>query len=118
MKGGYIAPIIVPATPNGELMTMLREVAEREAVDGMKFKVLEKGGVKFKNVVQKSNPTAMPGCDDRDCLACKEERGKGGPCRRSNVNYEVGCQLCPQDGKCVYLGETSVLEVKNMMTNS
>ena len=50
---------------------------------------------------------ATPGCDDRSCLAFKEGRGKVGPCRRSNVNYEVGCQLCPQDGKCVYLGETS-----------
>ena len=49
----------------------------------------------------------MPGCNDRDWLSCKEERGKGGPCCRSNVNNEVGCQLCPQDGKCVYLGETS-----------
>ena len=30
IKGGYIAPIIVPATPNGELARMLKTVAESE----------------------------------------------------------------------------------------
>ena len=29
-KGGYIAPIIVPATPNSELAKSLREIAESE----------------------------------------------------------------------------------------
>ena len=106
-QGGYIAPIIVPATPNGELMKMLREVAELEKVDGMQFKILEKGGTRVKNILQKSNPLETPGCSDKQCLACSEERGKGGNCRRSNVNYSVGCQLCPQDNKSVYLGETS-----------
>ena len=29
-KGGYGAPIIVPATPNSELATILREIADQE----------------------------------------------------------------------------------------
>ena len=88
-------------------MNMLREVAEHEIVDGMTFKILEKGGTRVKNILQTSNPLATPGCSDKQCLACKAERGKGGNCRRSNINYAVGCQLCPQDKKSVYLGETS-----------
>ena len=106
-RGGYTAPIIIPATPDSELATMLRHVAEEEAIDGLRFKVLEKGGQMIKHRVQKSNPTATPGCSAKNCLACRGGRGKGGPCRKSNVQYEVACPLCPDDGKCVYVGETS-----------
>ena len=34
-------------------------------------------------------------------------RGTGGPCRKSNVVYEIACQLCPDDRQAVYLGETA-----------
>ena len=37
-EGGHIAPICVPSTPGGTLMKMMRQVAEREAKDGLKFK--------------------------------------------------------------------------------
>ena len=40
-KGGYIAPIMVPSTPDGELARMLRSVIENEAEEGMKFKIVE-----------------------------------------------------------------------------
>ena len=106
-KGGCIAPIIVPSTPNGELLSMLREVAETEAHPSMKFKIVEKGGRTVKRALQKSNPTASVGCESGDCLACKGGRGTGGPCRRSNVVYEMVCQICPEDNQAVYLGETA-----------
>ena len=57
-KGGYIAPIMVPA----KLAKLLREVAENESEDGLKFKVVETGGRTIKSIVQKPNPTATPGC--------------------------------------------------------
>ena len=47
-KGGYIAPIMVPSTPNGELASILRAVVEQEQSSGLKFKILETGGVTFK----------------------------------------------------------------------
>ena len=113
-RGGFIAPIIVPSTPNGELLQMLKEVAEQEAVPGLKFKVLEKGGLTVQHKVQRSNPSATPGCQDADCLPCKDGRGKGGCCRRGNVQYQMECQVCNvtdiQTGrtdKTVYIGETS-----------
>ena len=34
-KGGYTAPINVPATPNGELARMLKTVAESEQASGL-----------------------------------------------------------------------------------
>ena len=86
---------------------MLREVAEIEAHPSMKFKIVEKGGRTVKRALQKSNPTASVGCESGDCLACKGGRGTGGPCRRSNVVYEMACQICPEDNQAVYLGETA-----------
>ena len=106
-KGGYIAPIFVPATPGGELCKIMREVAENEAVGGLKFKIVEDGGTSVKRKTQRSNPTATAGCSGSDCHACKDGRGKGGNCRRSNVQYEMHCQDCPETNPTVYLGETA-----------
>ena len=33
--------------------------------------------------------------------------GTGGPCRKSNILYEIGCRQCPEDQQAVYLGETA-----------
>ena len=60
-----------------------------------------------KSELQRSNPTATPGCGKEDCIGCNIERGKGGRCHRNNVNYEIECQLCPEDNIPVYIGETS-----------
>ena len=106
-KGGHIAPIFVPATPGGELMKTMKKVADREAKEGIHFKVVEMGGRTLKSELQKSNPIATPGCDEANCLGCTTGRGKGGQCRRNNVNYQITCQLCPDDSKAVYIGETS-----------
>ena len=38
-KGGFIAPIFVPATPQGELAKLLRDMAETESEAGFKFKI-------------------------------------------------------------------------------
>ena len=106
-KGGFVAPIMVPSTPNGELAKMLREVVEREKEEGINFKIIESGGRAVKNIVQKSNPTATPGCADSDCLPCRGGRGKGGSCRKSNVQYSMECNQCPDSDPTVYIGETS-----------
>ena len=106
-KGGCIAPIIIPSTPNSELLQMLREVAQTEAQPGLQFRIIEKGGRTVKRATQKSNPTATGGCAGGDCLACKGGRGTGGPCRKSNILYEIGCRQCPEDQQAVYLGETA-----------
>ena len=59
-KGGYIAPIIIPATPNGELAKKIKEVTESES--SIKFKVIEKGGITLEKMFQNSNPTASGKC--------------------------------------------------------
>ena len=113
-KGGFIAPIFVPATPRGELAKTLREIADREAVDGLKFKIIETGGVSVERAVRNSNPTATPGCPNQDCLACKGGRGGGGFCLKSNIQYQLECGQCTGEEKGVYIGESS----RNLYTRS
>ena len=106
-KGGGIAPIFVPATPRSELLKRMRKAAEETEKEGIKFTLVEMGGRTIKSRLQKSNPTATPGCDLPDCPCCMEERGKGGQCHRNNVNYKVTCKLCPKGKEAVYIGETA-----------
>ena len=61
-KGGCIAPIIIPPTPNSELLNMLRETAKQEALPGLEFNIVESGGRTITSCVQLSNPTGSPGC--------------------------------------------------------
>ena len=90
-KGGHIAPIFVPPTPNGELANYLK----------VHFKIIETGGISLRSILQKSNPLKTLGCDNADCLPCKEGRGAGGDCEGGGVNYEIECQKCPGDKKSV-----------------
>ena len=112
-KGGYIAPIMVPPTPHSELAKMLRNVVEDERESGLKFKIVETGGIPIKSV-QNSNPSATPGCPDRECVPCRNGRGEGGNCRRSNIQYNMECEMCTEDRPTVYTGETS----RNLFTRA
>ena len=108
-KGGFVAPIIVPATPNGELAKMLKTAAESEPASGIKFKIIEKGGKPLGKIFQNSNPTASGKCGKENCYMDNQvENGK--MCHKSNVLYEWQCRSC--DSK--YIGETS----RNFFTRS
>ena len=61
----------------------------------------------LKQELQKSNPLSSPGCNKRDCFACIQSKGEEGQCHRSNINYEIGCQLCKDSEPTVYIGETA-----------
>ena len=113
-KRGHIAPIFVPVTPGGELAKRLRKIADKEKKKELHFNVVEMGGRTLKAEMQKSNPTATPGCQKEDCLPCSNGRGKGGKCHKSSVNYQIECLECPKDQRPVYHGETS----KNLYTRS
>ena len=45
-KGGHIAPIFVPPTPNSELANELKIIADNEAEAGVHFKIVETSGVR------------------------------------------------------------------------
>ena len=66
---------MIPCTPNGELARELRLIVEQEQREGIKLKIIETGGRTIKSQIQKSNPTATPGCSNGDCVACSGGRG-------------------------------------------
>ena len=99
-KGGYISPIIIPATPNSELAKMLREAADSEKDSGIRFKIIEKGGTSIEKLLQSSNPTASGKCNKSNCIV--DQQG-GKLCHKSNVMYEWKCKMCDSS----YIGETS-----------
>ena len=68
----------------------------------------------MRSILQKSNPLQNVGCDQADCLPCKYGRGEGGNCEGGGINYELECQLCPNNHKSVYIGESS----RNLFTRS
>ena len=70
------------------------------------------GGRTLKRELQRSNPTATPGCNKLDCMGCRSKRGEGGQGHQNNVNYEIACKLCDEANPAVYIGETS----RNMYT--
>ena len=76
-RGGHVAPIFVPPTPNSELAESLKSIADSEAEAGIHFKIVETGGLSIRSVLQKSNPLQTIGCDSDDCLPCAHSRGRG-----------------------------------------
>ena len=98
-KGGYESVMFVPATPH----SMLRKMVEEEVASStLKIKVVERTGVKVKNLLQRNNPYKKKTCDDNGCFVCSTTRN--GSCRKSGITYKISCKGdC--DGDC-YHGET------------
>ena len=99
-NGGYIAPIIVPATLNSELKDALVEIAEKTSDGKIRFKIVEKGGVTLERMLQKSNPTSSGFCGKEECDMCEGGRRS---CHKKNIVYEYECDL----DNYTYVGETS-----------
>ena len=113
-RGGYVAPIIVPATPNGELAVAMRKVCEAESIPGLKFKVSERGGKTLERQLHKSNPTATSECQRKDCGPCSQPEGNGGTklCQKTNICYRYSCKY--PGCNSFYTGESS----KNLYTRN
>ena len=101
-KGDYVAPIIIPATPNSELAKMLREVAETETDKRLRFKIVEKGGKTIERSLMRPNPTGDSQCKKPKCPVCPSG---GTMCHKHNICYKYKCNICEED--VVYIGETS-----------
>ena len=84
-KRGCVAPTFVPATRESKILKMINEGAKETEKKGIKFNLIETGGTTIKRELQNSNPIASPECSKVYFLCCKEERGGGGPCPKSNV---------------------------------
>ena len=80
---------------------MLKKVAASEP--GLRFNIIERGGVTVEKMLSKSNPTASAGCKQQKCLGCKQEGGIR-KCQKCNHLYSY---TCLEPGcKFKYLGES------------
>ena len=103
--GDYIAPIIVPATPNSELAKRLQKVANEESDGKIRLRVVERGGKSVEKHLVKLNPTGSDECGVPGCVGCPQPEGGGGGkiCHKCEIVYEGKCLKCP-DSK--YFGES------------
>ena len=111
-KNNTIAPIIVPSTPDSELLRRLRDVMDKSN-SKHKFTIVEKGGRTLESVLVNNNPMASGKCGRSKfkksrndpiipCIMCREGSIN---CDKHNINYIFKCMV---DGcKGVYIGETS-----------
>ena len=95
-----MSPIIVASTPGSVLAKKMREVTESYAECGVRFKIVEKGGISLGRMLQRPNPSASGVCGKEDCDMCKQG---GKLCHKTNVAYKYECNI---DKSC-YIGETS-----------
>ena len=99
--------MFVDATPNSELLNMLKATEELYKIDEDKrVKFVEKPGMKIINRVSLTDPFRK-NCIEEDCLSCKGSNFYTN-CRRFNIGYSLVCKLCEERGiHRVYQGESS-----------
>ena len=84
---------------------MLREVADRDVMPGLKFKLVERGGTMVKWTLQNTNPTTMGGCASGDCQACKGGRGEEGHAENQMCCMSFPVSSVQLTGKLYILGK-------------
>ena len=88
-RGGYVAPVIVPCTPNSVLARRMR-AANPEKDPKLRLRVVERGGVPIgKMIMGNTNPAKSANCFRPDCGVCASG---GTRCAVSGVTYRYVCQ--------------------------
>ena len=112
----YKTVLFVTPTPRGVVM---KEVQQREEElnrnSDERILVVEKGGLKIKDILCSKNPFKKSKCHQKTCPLCAESEFVQGsseeikvPCSTNNVGYRWSCVNCEEKMTAkVYEGETS-----------
>ena len=111
-KDNFIAPIIIPSTPNSELVRRLKTVMEKSN-SKYKFTIVEKGGRTIQSTLINNNPLASGKRErskfrksrDDPLIPCRMCSDGSINCDKQNVNYVFKCTYDNCKGR--YIGETS-----------
>ena len=126
-KGKYYTTVLfVPPTPNGELAKLIQKrEQELNRYSKLAIKVVEKGGIKLKNILIKKDPFVKPKCNTELCPICYEteftvlnEKDRI-PCGTSNVGYRWICTKCSStyEGKSARRNKVGAIEhLKDLKT--
>ena len=101
---------LYPPTPQGELAKLIQKREEElNRYSKLSIKVVEKGGVKLKNMLIKKDPFQKSKCSTDLCPICHEtefsvpDEKNGIPCGTQNVGYRWICTKC----QSTYEGESA-----------
>ena len=87
--------MFVPCTPGGILQRKIQE-AEDQFTAGTRLKrirVVERGGIKLKDLLCAGDPWSSEICEREECLPCgSRESGGGINCQKENVTYTISCK--------------------------
>ena len=101
-KSKLMSVLFVQHTPKSELAKRIRMKLENfEKLGSLKFKVVEKTGMKIEEILHKSNAWSDQKCGRNDCLLCNSagEDERKGLCKRRNIVYETFCMTCHEKEK-------------------
>ena len=95
-----ITVLFVPRTNGGTLATQLREVDRKVSeVTKDRVKVVERAGVKLKELLHKSDPFGGLPCSRDRCLVCTNPYNEKFNCNKRNVTYKTFCLNCKTAAK-------------------
>ena len=101
-KDNTIAPIIVPSTPNSELVRRLRKVMDNSN-SKYKFTIVEKGGRTLQSTLTNNNPLASGKCDRvKSRIPCVMCRDGSLNCDKHNINYIFKCTCITKSNLLVW----------------
>ena len=93
--------MFVQSTPESILK---REIENVMKTNGMRVRVVEKGGRQVSNIVQRSDVEPVKDCG-KECAICKSS--PSGQCWKEGVCYSVTCTVCEKGGiQAKMFGET------------
>ena len=118
---------LYPRTPNGELAKLIQKrEQELNRYSKLAIKVVEKGGIKLKNILIKKDPFVKPKCNTELCPICYEteftvlnEKDRI-PCGTSNVGYRWICTKCSStyEGESARMNKVRAIEhLKDLKKN-
>ena len=115
--------IFVEATPNDELVKLMRQTEEAHKVsENFRIKFISKAGIKLKHVLGSKDPFEGK-CKVNDCMPCAnsdEKNIKTTKCKVNNVSYTAKCNICDKKilVKCTMEKHQEIYmqEVKNTST--
>ena len=114
-KTQYKSVLFVTPTPGGVLAKQLQKREEElNRNTEERIKIVEKGGLKIKDILGSKNPFKTLSCNEKTCPLCTESEyvhiqseERKISCRTNNVGYRWRCVTCKErDMDKVYEGET------------
>ena len=104
-----VAVMFIPRTPDGTLITRLREVEAKLAEFNNKpIRLVEEAGVKLLESLCQGDPWENTPCGRGECTTCPASWGRPGTCRVRNIIYQNICIPCKDAEKSTrYIGESA-----------